>query len=234
MPLRGQYFCRLDGILLHKARFYPVPYGLDMNFSPIANASHHIRTAMKTKTRCPWGESQELYARYHDVEWGVPVHDDRALFEMLLLEGAQAGLTWLLILKRRETYRAAFDNFDAEKIARYDAAKIEALLQDHGIVRNRLKVEGAVKNAKAVLELRKEFGSFDAYLWQFVGGAPIINRRATVKDIPTTTPESDAMAKDLHTRGFTFVGSTICYAFMQATGMVNDHLLSCFRYEECR
>ena len=184
-------------------------------------------------TRCPWGASHPLYIPYHDFEWGVPQHDDRMLFEMLNLEGAQAGLTWLTILKKREGYRRAFDNFDARKIVRYSPAKIEALLVDEGIVRNRLKVNGVVKNASAFLAVQQEFGSFDRYIWQFAGGAPKINRPASMKDIPASTPESDAMSRDLKRRGFTFVGSTICYAFMQATGMVNDHLTGCFRWEEC-
>jgi DNA-3-methyladenine glycosylase I len=167
--------------------------------------------------------------RYHDQEWGVPLHDDRRLFEMLILEGAQAGLSWITILRKREAYRKAFDRFDARKIARYDKKKIRALLANPGIVRNRLKVEGTVKNAKAFLAVQKEFGSFDAYLWALFGGAPKVNRPRTMKDVRPTTAESDALSRDLKKRGFTFVGSTICYAFMQAVGMVNDHLLSCSR-----
>jgi DNA-3-methyladenine glycosylase I len=177
--------------------------------------------------RCPWAGTDPIYVTYHDTEWGVPSHDDRHLFEMLILEGAQAGLSWITILRKRPAYRKAFDRFDARKIARYDARKIRALLGDAGIVRNRLKVRGAVTNARAFLVVQKEFGSFDAYLWQFVGGAPKINRPRTVNDVPPRTAESDAMSKDLRKRGFTFVGSTICYAFMQATGMVNDHLVGC-------
>ncbi len=169
---------------------------------------------------------------YHDKEWGVPVHDDRVLFEFLILEGAQAGLSWDTILKKRERYRRVFDGFDAAKIARYRAPKINALLKDPGIVRNRLKVESAVSNARAFLKTQDECGSFDAYIWGFVGGEPIVNRRRTLKDVPTTTPESDAMSKDLKRRGFRFVGSTICYAFMQAVGMVNDHLVSCPRHAD--
>jgi DNA-3-methyladenine glycosylase I len=180
--------------------------------------------------RCPWAQD-ELNAKYHDTEWGVPVHDDRLLFEMLILEGAQAGLSWITILKKRENYRRAFDNFDARRIAKYDAKRVEKLMGDPGIVRNRLKIESTVRNAKAFLEVQKEFGSFDAYIWQFVGGKPIQNRRRSMKDIPARTQESDAMSKDLLKRGFKFVGSTICYAYMQAVGMVNDHITDCFRYD---
>ena len=179
------------------------------------------------RTRCPWAGSDPLYHRYHDEEWGVPAHDDRHLFEMLILEGAQAGLSWITILRKRAAYRKAFDRFDPRKISRYDAAKTRALLADEGIVRNRLKIEGAVRNAHAFLGVQREFGSFDAYLWPFVGGAPKINRPRSMKDVAPRTPESDALSKDLKTRGFTFVGSTICYAFMQAVGMVNDHLTTC-------
>ena len=182
---------------------------------------------MSANGRCPWAGSDPLYVRYHDEEWGVPSHDDRRLFEMLILEGAQAGLSWITILRKRPAYRKAFDRFDARKIARYDARKVRSLLADPGIVRNRLKIEGTVRNARAFLDVQREFGSFDAYLWPFVGGAPKINRPRTMKDVPPRTPESDALSKDLKTRGFTFVGSTICYAFMQAVGMVNDHLAGC-------
>ena len=178
--------------------------------------------------RCSWAKG-ELYEAYHDREWGVPVHDDRNLFEMLILEGAQAGLSWITILKKRENYRRAFDGFDARRIARYDARKVKQLLADPGIVRNRLKIKSAIGNAKAFLEVQREFGSFDAYIWGFVGGQPIRNRRRSMKEIPPRTPESDAMSKDLLRRGFKFVGSTICYAFMQAVGMVNDHTAACFR-----
>ena len=180
-------------------------------------------------TRCPWAQG-ELYIAYHDQEWGVPVHEDRRLFEFLILEGAQAGLSWITILKKRGNYRHAFDNFDAGKVARYDARKLQKLLADPGIVRNRLKLQAAVQNAKAFLALQKEFGSFDRYAWQFVGGRPIRNHRKALKEIPARTPESDALSKDLIKRGFKFVGSTICYAFMQAVGMVNDHTTDCFRY----
>ena len=182
---------------------------------------------MATNGRCPWAGTDPLYVQYHDEEWGVPSHDDRHLFEMLILEGAQAGLSWITILRKRAAYRKAFDRFDVRRVARYDAAKLRALLADPGIVRNRLKVEGAVRNARAFQEVQREFGSFDAYLWPFVGGAPKINRPRSMKDVPPRTVESDALSKDLKTRGFTFVGSTICYAFMQATGMVNDHLATC-------
>jgi len=179
--------------------------------------------------RCAWPKT-ELDIAYHDCEWGVPVHDDRVLFEFLILEGAQAGLSWSTILKKRENYRRALDNFDACKIAKYDSRKVHALLADPGIVRNRLKIAATIQNAKAFLAAQKEFGSFDAYLWQFVGGKPIQNARESLKEIPPRTPESDAMSKDLLRRGFKFVGSTICYAFMQAVGMVNDHTVDCFRH----
>ena len=180
--------------------------------------------------RCAWAGTDPLYVKYHDEEWGVPLHDDRRLFEMLILEGAQAGLSWITILRKRPAYRKAFDNFDPKKIARYDAKKTRALLADAGIVRNRLKIDSAITNARAFLDVQKEFGSFDAYIWQFVDGTPIDTPRKGMGDIPATTPESDAMSKDLKKRGFRFVGSTICYAFMQAVGMVNDHQVDCFRY----
>ncbi|MGA7238719.1 MAG: DNA-3-methyladenine glycosylase I [Bryobacteraceae bacterium] len=186
-----------------------------------------------TPKRCTWA-SDELSIAYHDAEWGMPQHDDRALFELLILEGAQAGLSWITILKKRPAYRAAFDRFDPRKVARYDEAKILALLENEGIVRNRLKVRGAVRNAQAFLAVQKEFGSFDAYVWSLVGGKPLQNRWREMAELPARTEQSDAMAKDLAKRGFTFVGSTICYAFMQATGMVNDHLVSCFRYREVK
>lgn len=182
--------------------------------------------------RCAWAGTDPLYAAYHDTEWGVPVHDDQRQFEFLILEGAQAGLSWITILRKRDNYRAAFDQFDAGKVARYSAQKIERLLQDPGIVRNRLKIAAAVTNAQAFLKVQEEFGSFDKYLWQFVGGAPLQNRWKTLKQVPTSTPESDAMSKDLKQRGFKFVGSTICYAHMQACGMVNDHTVDCFRHRE--
>ncbi len=173
-------------------------------------------------------------AAYHDTEWGVPLHDDRALFEFLILEGAQAGLSWSTILRKRENYRKAFDGFDARKIARYDEGKIAALLEDTGIVRNRLKIAATISNAQAFLAAQKEFGSFDAYIWRFTGGRPILNRWRGTGDVPARTAASDAMSKDLAKRGFRFVGSTICYAFMQATGMVNDHTIGCFRHKELR
>lgn len=184
---------------------------------------------MKEKVRCAWCTNDAEYLRYHDGEWGVPVHDDRRLFEMLILEGAQAGLSWLTILKRREGYREAFDGFDAEKIARYDARKVKALLANPGIIRNRLKVRAAIENAKAFLAVQQEFGSFDKFIWQFVGGKPRINRPAGMREVPARTEISDAMSRELKRRGFKFVGSTICYAFMQAVGMVNDHTADCFR-----
>lgn len=186
---------------------------------------------MSSVTRCTWANNEPAI-RYHDEEWGVPVHDDRTLFEFLVLEGAQAGLSWDTILKKREHYRAAFDDFDPARVARYTPRKIERLLADSGIVRNRLKVKSAVKNAKAFLAVQKEAGSFDAYVWQFVGGRPRRNRWRSLKQVPARTAESDTLHKDLKKRGFSFVGSTICYAFMQATGMVNDHVQSCFRYAQ--
>ncbi len=182
--------------------------------------------------RCEWVGASRIEKKYHDQEWGVAVHDDRTLFEFLILEGAQAGLSWTTILKKREGYREAFDNFDAEKIARYPATKIAELLENPGIVRNRLKVGAAVTNARAFLDVREEFESFDAYIWRFVDGHPVTNAWKALSDIPTSTPVSDAMVKDLKRRGFKFVGTTICYAFMQAVGMVNDHTVDCFRYEE--
>ncbi len=185
-----------------------------------------------SKARCVWCGDDPLYQAYHDTEWGVPLHDDQALFEFLILEGAQAGLSWITILKKRENYRAAFDGFDATRIARYDANKIESLLQNPGIVRNRLKVAAAVTNAQKFLDVQSEFGSFDKFIWQFVDGKPKQNARRSIANIPPSTPESDAMSKELKRRGFKFVGSTICYAHMQATGMVNDHTTDCFRYEE--
>jgi len=184
------------------------------------------------KQRCTWAGSDPLYQRYHDTEWGVPLHDDRTLFEFLILEGAQAGLSWITILRKRENYRAAFDDFDATRIAAYDADKIASLLQDAGIVRNRLKVAAAVINAQKFLEVQNEFGSFDAFMWRFVDGKPRQNNRCSLADIPASTPESDALSKELKLRGFKFVGSTICYAHMQATGMVNDHTTDCFRHKE--
>ena len=183
------------------------------------------------KTRCGWS-SGDLMNAYHDTEWGVPLHDDRALFEFLILEGAQAGLSWSTILRKRENYRAAFDGFDAAKIAAYGQSKLDALLQNEGIVRNRLKIASTVTNARAFLEVREEFGAFDDYIWRFVSGKPRKGRWRSMEQVPARTEQSDAMSADLTRRGFRFVGSTICYAFMQATGMVNDHLAACFRYRE--
>lgn len=188
--------------------------------------------ASTPRPRCAWATSNALSRVYHDREWGVPVHNDQRLFEMLILEGAQAGLSWSTILKKRQNYRKAFDNFDARKIAGYNAAKVRKLLSNEGIVRNRLKIEAAVANARAFLEVKKEFGSFDRYIWQFVGGRQIINKPRSLKDIPTKTAISDAMSKELKTRGFRFVGSTICYAFMQAVGLVNDHTTGCYRWKQ--
>ncbi len=182
--------------------------------------------------RCSWAESNDADKKYHDEEWGVPVHDDRLLFEMICLEGAQAGLSWTTILNKREHYKKVFDNFNAKKIAKYDDKKVEALLQDPGIVRNRLKVNAFIKNAKAFLEIQKEHGSFDTYIWSFVNHKPIINAWKNREDVPAKTEVSDLLSKSLKKKGFSFVGSTICYAFMQAVGMVNDHSTDCFRYKE--
>lgn len=183
--------------------------------------------------RCGWAGDDPLYVEYHDCEWGVPQHDDRKLFEMLLLEGAQAGLAWITILRKREGYRRAFDGFDPQRIAAYGDAEIERLLADSGIVRNRLKVNSAIRNARAFLAIQEEHGSFDAYLWRFVDGRPIQNRWSSLAEVPASTAESDRLSKDLKQRGCNFVGSTICYAFMQAVGMVNDHTTDCFRHAEC-
>ena len=182
--------------------------------------------------QCTWAEGSPEYRAYHDEEWGVPVHDDRRWFEFLTLEGAQAGLSWITILKKRPAYRAAFDRFDPRKVAAYDRRRVAALMQDAGIVRNRLKIESTISNARAFLEVQRELGSFDAYVWTFVGGTPIQNRRKSLRDIPPRTAESDALSKDLKRRGFRFVGSTICYAMMQAAGMVNDHVIGCFRHAQ--
>lgn len=184
------------------------------------------------KPRCAWAGDSALYQAYHDEEWGVPLHDDRALFEFLVLEGAQAGLSWITILKKRAAYRAAFDNFDAARIARYGADKIESLLQDAGIVRNRLKVQAAVINAQKFLDVQGKYGSFDAFIWQFVGGKPRQNHWRGLAEVPASTIESDAMSKELKRHGFKFAGTTICYAYMQAIGMVNDHTTDCFRHKE--
>lgn len=185
------------------------------------------------KKRCDWPNGNELMIEYHDTEWGVPLHDDRRLFEFLMLDNAQAGLSWQTILNKRENYRKAFDNFDPAQIARYNERKINSLLKDPGIIRNQLKVRSAVTNAQAFLETQSEFGSFDAYIWQFVNGQTIRNKWKKLKNIPCTSAESDAMSTDLKKRGFKFVGSTICYAYMQSIGMVNDHLVHCFRYNQC-
>jgi DNA-3-methyladenine glycosylase I len=200
---------------------------------PHPNPFHPMTRRARTTKRCAWCGTDPLYVQYHDTEWGAPVHDDRLLFELLILEGAQAGLSWITILRKRIRYRRVFDRFDARKIARYDRRKVRTLLKDPGIVRNRLKVESTISNARAMLAVQREFGSFDAYLWQFVDGRPRVNRRRTLHAIPSRTAESDAMSNDLKRRGFRFVGSTICYAFMQASGMVNDHTTKCFRYLPC-
>jgi DNA-3-methyladenine glycosylase I len=194
---------------------------LRLTLDPMTNA--------RDRTRCNWCHGDALYERYHDEEWGVPLRDDRALFELLLLEGAQAGLSWRTILHKRENYRRAFDGFDPSRIARYDARKRARLLADQGIVRNRLKIDAAIGNANAFLALREAEGSFADWIWRFVGGEPIVNRRRAMADVPATTPESDAMSRELKRRGFRFVGSTICYAFMQASGMVDDHVDACWR-----
>ncbi len=186
------------------------------------------------KKRCSWAGEDPLYVDYHDREWGVPVHDDRLHFEFLILEGAQAGLSWITILRKRENYRKAFSNFDPKKVARYDEKKIESLLLNPGIIRNRLKVKSAVTNARAFLTVQKEFGTFDAYIWSFGGGKPKQNAWSTIKELPAVTKESEALSRDLRERGFKFVGPTIIYAHMQAIGMVNDHLVDCFRYKELK
>jgi DNA-3-methyladenine glycosylase I len=183
-------------------------------------------------TRCPWPGADPLYCAYHDREWGVPLHDDRAFFELLVLEGAQAGLSWITILRRREAYRRAFERFDPRKVARFDDRRVAALLADAGLVRNRLKIAGAVRNARAFLDVQRECGSFDAYIWGFVGGLPRTNAWTKAGQVPSTTLESEAMSRELAKRGFTFVGPTICYALMQSAGLVNDHLTDCFRYRE--
>ncbi len=183
-------------------------------------------------SRCPWPAGKALDTLYHDTEWGVPLHDDQKLFEFIILDGFQAGLSWSTILNKRENFRKAFDNFDAEKIANYDEDKVQSLLLDAGIIRNKLKIRASISNAIIFLEIQKEFGTFDKYIWQFTGGITIQNNWKLTEDVPVSTSESDAMSKDLKQRGFKFVGTTICYAFMQAAGMVNDHIVSCFRHEE--
>ena len=192
------------------------------------SAAKRVAPKRVAPKRCPWAGDDPLMIAYHDDEWGRPVHDDRVLFEFLVLEGAQAGLSWSTILKKREHYRRAFARFDVKKVAKFDAADVRRLMADAGIVRNRLKIASTIENARHVLEVAQEFGSFDAYLWRFVGGAPLRARRKTMKDVPATSPESDALSKDLKKRGFRFVGSTIMYAFMQAVGMVGDHVDGCF------
>lgn len=184
------------------------------------------------KPRCAWAGSDALYQRYHDTEWGVPLHDDQRLFEFLILEGAQAGLSWITVLRKRENYRAAFDNFDAARIAAYDADRIASLMQNAGIVRNRLKIQSTIINAQQFLLIQEEFGSFDRFIWQFVGGKPLQNDRHNLSEVPASSEVSDAMSRELKRRGFKFVGTTICYALMQAVGMVNDHTVDCFRHEE--
>ena len=188
---------------------------------------------MTVRVRCPWPGTDPVYLRYHDDEWGVPLHDDRRLFEMLVLEGAQAGLSWITVLRKRDRYRAVFDGFDAARVARYTPARVERLMADAGIIRNHLKIDSAIRNARAFLEIQAAHGSFDRYIWQFVGGRPFVNAWATLRHVPARTAESDAMSRDLKQRGFSFVGSTICYAYMQATGMVNDHLVACYRHRPC-
>jgi DNA-3-methyladenine glycosylase I len=203
---------------------------------PATSAERSIegrRRGAASPTRCFWAKS-ELAVAYHDLEWGVPQHDDRALFELLCLEGAQAGLSWETVLRKRDAYRVAFANFEPAAVARFDAAKLAALMGDSGIIRNRLKIAAAAENARACLAVAEEFGSFDKYLWRFVDGRPLVEPRRSVSEIPARSPLSDRLSKDLRGRGFKFVGSTICYSFMQAVGMVNDHLVSCFRYRELR
>lgn len=193
-----------------------------------------IKDFPEDRIRCEWAGSDTLMVAYHDQEWGVPVHDDPKLFEFLILEGMQAGLSWMTILRKRENFRTAFDGFDPQKVAHYDQTKFEELMANAGIIRNRRKIEAAAQNARAFLELQDEYGSFDSYIWQFVGGKPLVNTRMRMSEIPAKSEQSEAMSKDLKKRGFNFVGPTICYAHMQATGMVNDHTVDCFRYIECQ
>jgi DNA-3-methyladenine glycosylase I len=201
--------------------------------SPKRGRSHRARSHRNApRPRCAWAGGDPIYRRYHDEEWGVPVHDDRRLFEFLILEGAQAGLSWITILRKRDAYRAAFDNFHPARVARYDRRRIERLMRNPGLVRNRLKIESAVTNARAFIAVQREFGSFAGYVWRFVGGRPKVNHWRTPRQVPARTTESDALSKDLRRRGFRFVGSTICYAYMQAVGMVNDHTVNCFRYRK--
>ena len=198
------------------------------------NLKQSGRDLIHSETRCEWATGDPLVVEYHDKEWGIPEHNDRRLFEFLILEGAQAGLSWLTVLKKRENYRAAFDRFDPEKVARYNSRRVRALLTDAGIIRNQLKIVATIQNAKAFLAVQKEFGSFDAFVWRFVGGQPIKNRWRNLKQLPANTTESDMMSQALRKREFKFVGSTICYAYMQAVGMVNDHVISCFRHDAYR
>ncbi len=209
-------------------------YGSRMPQNAASRARHPMPPRIADKPRCAWAGADPLYIQYHDEEWGVPSHDDRHLFEMLILEGAQAGLSWITILRKRDAYRRAFDRFDPRKIAQYDARKVKSLLADAGIVRNRLKIASTIDNARAFLVIREELGSFDRFLWGFVGGKPIVTRRRSLRDIPARTAESDSMSKALRARGFRFVGSTICYAFMQACGLVDDHVDTCFRARKQR
>lgn len=202
----------------------------ELRYKQNINFGNPKSNTLQPESRCEWAGNDPLYQKYHDEEWGMPLHDDQKLFEMLCLEGAQAGLSWLTILRKRENYRKAFSHFNAKKIAKYDSDKVEKLLQNDGIVRNKLKVAAFITNAKCFLEVQKEFDSFDKYIWQFTGGKPIVNNWKSVKEIPANTNESDLMSKGLKKRGFKFVGSTICYAFMQACGLVNDHTQECFLY----
>lgn len=194
----------------------------------------NIQETPEDRIRCEWAGSDPLMVAYHDQEWGVPLHDDPKLFEFLILEGMQAGLSWMTILRKRENFRTAFDGFDPQKVAQYDQAKFEQLMADAGIIRNRRKIEAAAQNARAFLDLQAEYGSFDTYIWQFVGGKPLVNTWMEMHEIPAKSEQSESMSKDLKKRGFNFVGPTICYAHMQATGMVNDHTVDCFRYLECQ
>src|SRR5205823_3779484 len=210
-------------------------YNIQTRLHETSQAVWFMRSAKRTKKRCSWvGVDDPLVLQYHDREWGVPVHDDRKHFEFLVLEGAQAGLSWTIVLKKREGYRRAFEGFDPQRVARFSARRIEKLALDSGIIRNRMKIEAAVRNARVFLKIQEEFGSFNSYCWRFVDGRPKLNRWKTMRQIPTTSPESDAFSKDLKHRGFSFVGSTVVYAHMQAVGMVNDHLVNCFRYREIR
>jgi len=215
--------------LVLSTRFYEATSPSGPPSAPGTDVKQSHKNPASSKRRCAWAASDPVLVDYHDAEWGIPEHDDHKLFEFLVLEGAQAGLSWLTVLKKRGSYRRAFNGFDPEKVARYGPAKVKQLLADAGIIRNRLKIAAAVQNAQAVLAVQREFGSFDAYVWQFVGGQPIMNRWRSLKQIPAKTAESDAMNHALRGRNFRFVGSTICYAYMQAVGMVNDHLTSCFR-----